>query len=121
MNAYEIPDLRFSLPAGGAIARFRFISVGANSTAVQATATTPVIGVSMNAVVTNAGVTAAQQIAEIATGLIQVEAGGVVAVGVRVVSNADGKAIALTNEPFAAGVAITNAAAAGDLITVKIA
>ena len=48
MNAYEIPNLRFSLPAGGAVARCRFVSVNAEGKGVQATAATEVIGASMN-------------------------------------------------------------------------
>ena len=49
MFAYEIPNLRFSLPAGGAVAQRRFVSA-ANDAAIQATASTQVIGASMNEV-----------------------------------------------------------------------
>ena len=38
MNAYEIPSLRFSLPAGGAVKRHRFVAVDTNSNGIQAVA-----------------------------------------------------------------------------------
>ena len=47
MFAYEIPGLRFSMPAGAEVLQHRFVAV-ASDKAVTATASTPVIGVSMN-------------------------------------------------------------------------
>ena len=132
MYAFEIPGLRFSLPAGEAIPMNRFISVGTNSKGVKANATTPVIGVSMNAVETGDGVAASQQIVEIADGIVVVEAGAAISVGANVSSNADGKAIpavamsqdatskAVTAGTPVAGIAITSASASGELITVKL-
>lgn len=119
LNAFEIPGLRFSLPAGGAVARRRFVTVGTNSTAAQATATSTVIGASLNAVETDKGVTAAQQVVEIADGIVIVEAGGVIAEGAKISSDADGKAVT-TSTGGVVGVAITAAAAAGNLVTVKV-
>ena len=81
MSAYEIPGLRFSIPAGAAIVQHRFVSVNANGQAIQATASTPVIGVSMNEVTATDELPAAKQIAEIADGIVMVEAGGTVAAG----------------------------------------
>lgn len=116
MFAYEIPNLRFSLPAGGAVALHRFVSA-ANDKAIQATAETAVIGASRNEV-TAAEVAANDRIVEIADGIVIVEAGGAVTSGAVVYANADGKAVAEGTK--AAGVAITGATAAGQLIAVKI-
>lgn len=111
MYAFEIPGQRFSLPAGAAIERCRFVSVNANSAGIPATAATPVIGVSMNKV-------EADQVLEIADGLVVVEAGAAITAGAAVYSGADGKAAATGTN--ACGIAITGATAAGELITVKI-
>lgn len=112
MFAFEIPGQRFSLPAGADIARHRFVSVNANSAGIPATASTPVVGVSMNQA-------KADQVLEIADGIVVVEAGGAVTAGAAVKSDAEGKAIA-AGADAAIGVAITSASAAGELITVKI-
>lgn len=117
MNAYEIPNLRFSLPAGGAVARCRFVSVNADGNGVQATADTQVIGASMN-LVTDEENTAGGHIVEIADGIVMVEASAAITAGVPVYSNADGKAAATGTT--IAGVAITGATGAGQLVAVKI-
>lgn len=109
MFAFEIPGQRFSLPAGAAVERCRFVSADANSNGVTATDATPIIGVSMNK-------TAAGEVLEIADGIVMVEAGAAVAAGVAVVSNANGQAIAGDGN----AVALTSAAAAGEIITVKM-
>ena len=109
MFAFEIPGQRFSLPAGAAVERCRFVSADANSNGVTATASTPIIGVSMNK-------TAAGEVLEIADGIVMVEAGGAVTAGVAVVSNGDGQAV--TGEGTA--VALTGATSVGELITVKL-
>lgn len=111
MFAYEIPGTRFSLPAGGAVAQHRFVSVNANSAGVQATASTAVVGVSMNEV-------KADQVLEVADGIVMVEAGGAITAGAAVYANATGQAVA-TGETVI-GVAITAATAAGEIITVKM-
>lgn len=117
MNAYEIPNLRFSLPAGGAVARARFVSVDADGKGVQATASTQVIGASMN-LVTADEVAANDRIVEIADGIVMVEAAGAITSGSTVYSTAEGKA---TNTgTIVAGVAITAATGAGQLVAVKI-
>lgn len=116
MYAYEIPNLRFSLPAGGAVARCRFVSV-ANDKAIQATASTQVIGASMN-LVTAEEIAAGERIVEIADGIVMVEAAGAITSGAAVYSDANGKAIG-TGNGTVAGVALT-AGAAGDLVAVKI-
>ncbi len=118
MYAYEIPNLRFSLPAGGAVARCRFVSV-AGDKAVQATAATEVIGASMNEV--NAEELAKNdRIVEIADGIVIVEAGGAITSGAAVYADAAGKATATKGTANIAGVAITAATGAGQLIAVKI-
>ena len=118
MNAYEIPNLRFGLPAGGAVARHRFVSVSADGTGIQATASTPVIGASMN-LVTAAENTAGGHIVEVADGIVMVEAADAITAGVPVYSDAEGKATA-TGTTNAAGIAITAATGAGSLVAVKI-
>ena len=111
MFAFEIPALRFSLPAGAAVERHRLVAVNANSAGIHATADTPVVGASMNKA-------AADQVLEIADGLVIVEAGAAIAAGAAVYAGADGKAAATGTA--AIGVAVTAASAAGELITVKI-
>lgn len=117
MNAYEIPNLRFSLPAGGAVARCRFVSVNADGNGIQATADSAVIGASMN-LVTEEENTAGGHIVEIADGIVMVEAAGAVTSGVAVYSDADGKVT--TTGTTVAGVAITSATGVGQLVAVKI-
>lgn len=109
MFAFEIPGQRFSMPAGADVERFRFVSVNANSNGVTATASTPVVGVSMNKA-------AAGEVLEIADGIVMVEAGAAVTAGVAVASNATGQAIAGDGN----AIALTSATAAGELITVKL-
>ena len=118
MYAYEIPGLRFSLPAGGAVARCRFVSASGDK-AVQATAATPVIGASMNEV-TATELSAGERIVEISDGIVMVEASGAIASGAAVYANAEGKATTTAGTAPVAGVAITAATGAGQLIAVKI-
>ena len=111
MNAYEIPGLRFSLPAGAEVARAHFVSVDASGNGIQATAETHVIGASMNQ-------TKKGEVLEVADGIVMVEAAGAITSGVAVYADANGKAVATgTNK---AGVAITAATGAGQLVAVKI-
>lgn len=117
MNAYEIPNLRFSMPAGGAVARCRFVSVDANGNGIQATASTQVVGASMN-LVTADDFAAGDRIVEIADGIVMVEAAGSITSGAAVYADANGKATSTGTN--VAGVAITGAAAAGELVAVKI-
>lgn len=117
MNAYEIPNLRFSMPAGSAVARCRFVSVDENGNAIQAKANTQVIGASMN-LVTADELAAGDRIVEVADGIVMVEAAGAITAGAAVSSDADGKAT--TAGDITAGVAITGATAAGELVAVKI-
>lgn len=118
MYAYEIPNLRFSLPAGGAVARCRFVSV-ANDKATQATNATAVIGASMNEV-TAEELAAGDRIVEIADGIVMVEAGTAITAGARVYASVEGKAVTTEGTAGVAGVAITGATGAGELIAVKI-
>ena len=111
-NAYEIPNLRFSLPAGEDIARRRFISVNSSSEGVIATAAGSAIGVSMNQA-------ADGEVLEIADGIVMVEAGGEIAAGADVEVGANGKAVAKTTG-IGVGVAITGATGAGQFVAVKL-
>lgn len=113
MFAYEIPGTRFSLPAGADIARYRFVTINAAHTGIQATAASQVIGVSMNSVKTN-------EVLEIADGLVMVEAAGAVTAGSAVYAAADGRATTTEGTGNVAGIALTTASAAGDIITVKM-
>lgn len=111
MFAFEIPGMRYSLTAGAAIERHRFVSVDASSNGIVATASTPVVGVSMNKVAVN-------EVLEVADGIVMVEAGGAVTPGAGVASNATGQAVASADASI--GVALTGASAAGELITIKL-
>lgn len=112
MNAYEIPNLRFSLPAGEDIARRRFVSVNSSSEGVIATTAGSAIGVSMNEA-------ADGEVLDIADGIVVVEAGGAIAAGADVEVGANGKAVAKTTG-IGVGVAITGATGAGQLVAVKL-
>ena len=109
MFAFEIPGLRFSMPAGAEVKRYRFVSVDANSAGITATASTPIVGVSMNEV-------KADQVLEIADGIVIVEASAAITAGVAVTAAADGRAVADEGP----AIALTSATAAGELITVKL-
>lgn len=111
MNAYEIPGLRFSLPAGAEVARARFVSVDASGNGIQATASTQVIGASMNQ-------SKIGEVLEVADGIVMVEAAGAITSGTAVYSDTTGKAAATGENK--AGVAITAATGAGQLVAVKI-
>lgn len=108
MNAYEIPSLRFSLPAGGAVKRHRFVAVDANSNGIQAGANSGgIIGVSMNEA-------SAGQVLEIADGIVMVEAAKAVTAGTDAYAGADGKVSDSADGPvMPIGIIITSAAAGG--------
>lgn len=110
MNAYEIPGLRYSLPAGGAVERHRFVTVDENSNGIQAIATSNIIGASMNE-------TSAGQVLEIADGIVMVEAAKAVTAGSLAYADADGKVT--DTGSVIAGIVITSAVAGG-LAAVKI-
>jgi hypothetical protein len=117
MAAYEIPNLRFSGESAGVIARRRFVKIDANELVEQvAVNTDEVVGVSAQPT------TAAGQVAEIYDGIVIVEAGAQITAGQAVMSDADGKAIPYVSGTGVnkAGKAVTNAAAAGELLSVKL-
>lgn len=111
MFAFEIPGGRFSLPAGANVERHRFVSVNSNSAGITATASTQIVGVSMNKA--DAG-----QVLEIADGIVIVEASAAITAGTAVYSAADGRVA--SSGTVIAGIAITSAKAAGELVTVKL-
>lgn len=111
MAAYEIPNLRFSLEAGAAVVRRRFVKVVGDK-GQQAGAAEAVIGASANDA-------AIAEVLEIADGIVIVEAGAIVAAGAEVESDIDGKAITLALGKKA-GYAMTAAGAVGELISIKI-
>lgn len=119
MAAYEIPNLRFSGEAGGTIARRRFVNIKADGTVVQSDASTDfVVGVSSQPATIG-------QVAEIYDGIVMVEAGAAVpllANGTPVMVNATGQAIPYVTGAGVnvAGIALTPAGAAGELIAVKV-
>ena len=110
MNAYEIPGLRYSLPAGGAVKRHRFVTVDENSNGIQAVADSNIIGVSMNE-------TSTGQVLEIADGIVMVEAAKAVTAGKIAYADANGKVT--DTGTVVAGIVITSAVAGG-LAAVKI-
>ncbi|NLI59427.1 MAG: DUF2190 family protein [Clostridium sp.] len=111
-NAYEIPNLRFSLPAGADIPRRRFVSVNSSGEGVIATAAGSAIGVSMNQA-------ADGEVLEIADGIVMVEAGGAITAGAGIEVGADGKAVTNTGG-IGIGIALTGAASAGSIVAVKM-
>lgn len=112
MHAFEIPGMRFSLPAGEDITRRRFVNVNASSLAVIATAGGAVLGVAADDAASGAPVT-------IADGIVMVEAGGIIAAGSQIEVGASGKAI-VKSTGVGVGVAITGAAADGQIMAVKL-
>lgn len=112
MHAFEIPGLRFSLPAGAAVKRATFVSVNADSQGVTATASTKVIGVAMNQC------DKADEVLEIADGIVMVVAGGAITAGSAVASNDTGQAT--TASDAGCGIALTGASKAGEFVTVKL-
>jgi hypothetical protein len=114
MSAYEIPNLRFSAEAGGVVARRRFVAINATEQGIQAGANALVVGASMNQ-------TKSGEVLEIADGIVIVEAAAILAAGVSVASDLNGKAIATpASTGVQAGVTITASKAIGELISVKI-
>lgn len=111
-NAYEIPNLRFSLPAGEDIPRRRFVSVNSSGEGVLATAGASTIGVSMNEA-------AEGEVLEVADGIVVVEAGGAIEAGASISVAEDGRATT-TSDGVVVGTALTNAASANLFVTVKL-
>lgn len=117
MPAYEIPNLRFSGEAGGAILRRRFVTVNANEEVIQVTANTQeIVGVSSQPN------EKAGEVAEIYDGIVLVEAGAAIEAGQAVMATADAKAVPYVEGVgvLKAGVAVTNAGADGELVSVKL-
>lgn len=117
MAAYEIPNLRFSGESAGVIARRRFVTVDENEKVVQVTANTQeVVGVSSNQAAR------AGQVVEIYDGIVIVEAGAAIVAGAAVMADTDAKAITYVSGAgvVKAGKAVTNAAAAGEMVSVKL-
>lgn len=117
MPAYEIPNLRFSGESAAAIARRRFVTVNDQEQVLQVAANTEnVIGVSSQPN------TAAGEVAEIYDGIVMVEAGAAVVAGTAVMADAEARAVPYVAGAgvISAGVAITNAGAAGELVSVKL-
>lgn len=117
LTAYEIPGSQFSLPATTAIGRYRFVSIDATGQAIQATASTDVIGVSRNEIDPVKYPDA--QVVDIADGIMMVEAAEAIPCGSKVASNADGNAIVATGDTHV-GIAFSDAAATGTIIAVKL-
>ena len=113
IGAYEIPSLRFSLPAGDDVERFRFVAVDSDGAGIQATASDVIIGASMNQA-------AEGEVLEVADGIVIIEASAAIDAGAMVVSDANGKAAAAGEGGSSAIIALTAASAAGEFITVKI-
>ena len=113
IGAYEIPSLRFSLPAGADVERFRFVAVNSDGEGEQATASDVIIGASMNRA-------ADGEVLEVADGIVIIEASAAIAAGAMVVSDANGKAATAGSGASSAIIALTAASAAGEFVTVKI-
>ena len=111
-NAYEIPELRFSAVSGAAVPRHRFVSIDTNGNGITNDGSNAVVGVSMNQC------DKADEVLEIAKGIVVIEAAGAINAGTVVKSDASGKAT--VGEGKTGIVAITGADAAGDLISVLL-
>jgi hypothetical protein len=108
VNAFQIPGTRWTLVAGAAIPRYRFLSVNSDGNAILATATARVIGVSQNQ-------TALNEKQEIQSGgVVIVEAASAITAGAAVGPDANG----LVVSGGTAGTAITAATQAGQLVSV---
>ena len=116
LTAYEIPGTQFSLPATTTIGRYRFVSIDAEGKAIQATASTDVIGVSRNEI--DPVKYPDTQVVDIADGIMMVEAAGEIACGAKVASDINGKAVEATD--VSVGIAFSSAATAGTLVAVKL-
>lgn len=116
LTAYEIPGTQFSLPATTAIGRYRFVSIDAKGKAIQATASTDVIGVSRNEI--DPVKYPDTQVVDIADGIMMVEAAGEIACGAKVASDINGKAVEATD--VSVGIAFSSAATAGTIVAVKL-
>lgn len=112
MHAYEIPGLRFSLPAAVTIARRRFVNVNSSSAAIYATAGGAAIGVSMDDAAAGNPVT-------ISDGIVMVEAGGAITAGAQVQVGSNGVAVPKTSG-VGIGVAITGASGVGQIVAIKL-
>jgi len=117
MPAYEIPNLRFSAESGAAVARRRFVKIDANEKGVQAAANTDAIVGASSQPTEKAG-----EVLEIYDGIVMVEAGAAITAGSAVMSDAQGRAVPFTagSGALQAGVAMTNAGGAGELVSIKI-
>lgn len=117
MPAYEIPGLRFSGESGGVIKRRRFVIINDKEQVIQATVNTQNIVGASSQPNEKAG-----EVAEVYDGIVLVEAGAAVTAGTTVMTDAEGKAIPYVSGAgvLTAGVAITTAGAAGELVSIKL-
>lgn len=115
MSAYEIPNLRFSGEAGGKITRRRFVTLNSDEQVIQVTSDSQeIIGVSSQPNDREG------EVAEVYDGIVMVEAGGAIVAGTAVSTDSEGRAVTTELEGIKSGVAITNAGAAGELVSVKL-
>jgi hypothetical protein len=113
MVAFEIPSFRFSGDAGDVVARRRFVKLDANGRYIQSTAGVTPIGASMT------DSTKAGEVIDVARGILMIEAAGAIAINAKVASDDNGKAVTYSTGDVA-GIAMTSAAAAGELVSVLI-
>jgi hypothetical protein len=112
MAAFEIPSLRFSGNANTALARRRFLMATNDDGFGYATPAEYTVGVSMNNPAIN-------EVVEVADGIVMVEAGDVLTVGMQIQVGSDGKA-APYDAGIVVGTALTAAGASGELATIKL-
>lgn len=112
MYAYEIPGLRFSGVAKSKIKRYTFVAPDTTGEYVNAAAGKPVVGVAMNDPEAN-------EVLEIADGIVKVMAEDAIAAGDQVMVGTAGKAKKCTDGVGAVGIALTTAKA-NEQVTVKI-
>jgi hypothetical protein len=110
MAAYEIPNLRFSGMAEEAITRRRFVKPTSDTGYEMTDAGELAVGVSMND-------PADEEVLEIADGIVIVEAGEEITVGMLVESGTNGVAVELASG-IKLGTALTPGLT-GELVTIK--
>lgn len=110
---FQCSDIISLVPVTGAVRANRFVEVTANGTQEVAAADGNSVGIARET--SEAGSTVAISVMKKDSAIGEIEAGGVIAVGDEVSSGADGVAVSGGANPQ--GVALTAAAAAGEIIT----
>lgn len=121
MSFQNVTAVTLALDTSADVAQHRLVAMTANGV-TTATAALGSVGVSLEGFVA-ADFAAGNEdgVLPVAIqGIVEVEAGGVIAAGAPIVSNADGKAVAAASPALAQGIAVSAAAADGHYMTVLL-